>query len=115
MKRGILAAHQLVRAALALLEEASEGAEQNSAPLWISQRTVERALGVGPRSYLEDVAGSSYASEVVKRGKLRLTRTDDYLAFLRARSVSRPAESGGAEGVLAELGLRVVPSRKAVG
>jgi hypothetical protein len=81
-------------------------------PEWISQRTVERETGVGARSYLEDLA-SGYHAETIRRGKLRLTRLDDYIAFLRRRSeaakgVADDKRSDGADTVLAEVGLRAI-------
>jgi hypothetical protein len=108
----ITAARELARAALVLLEQPTEPGEQGTTALWISQRTVETMLGVGARSFLEDVGGPTYTAEVIRRGKLRLTRTEDYLAFLRARSVAQPDMNDGAEGVLAELGLKVVAGGK---
>lgn len=81
-------------------------------PEWISQRTVEREVGVGPRSYLADVGNSMYTAEVIKRGKLRITRLRDYIDYLRAVSQARQIrETGvcpdGAAAVLAEIGLKM--------
>ena len=89
-------------------------------PEWISQRTVERETGVGARSYLEDIGGSAYQGEVLRRGKLRITRLREYVDFLRARSeetrrVAANTASDGADAVLAELGLVVAKRPRAAG
>lgn len=85
--------------------------QMSTPPEWISQRTAERETGVGARSFLEDVGGPAYDREVIRRGKLRLTRRADYIAWLRERQTPRgevqPAMDG-ADRVLAELGLHRV-------
>jgi hypothetical protein len=85
---------------------------QYAAPAeWMSQLTCEADPGVSRRCYLADVHSAAYPFEVLRRGKLRLTRRADYIEFLRRRSqASKSAEAGsdGADGVLREVGLRVV-------
>lgn len=79
-------------------------------PLMLSQLNCEDAIGLPPRQFLE-LTRRPDAPPVLRVGKRRLVDARAFLAFLATvdateRAASTPSE--GAEGVLAEVGLRLV-------
>lgn len=77
----------------------------------ISQRNVERALGISARMHLEYCRRADFTPRVVRAGKLRLVDAAEYRAWLLAQGGAEspdrhPVFEDGASNVLAELGLR---------
>lgn len=85
-----------------------------SVPEFVSQHTCLSEFGVPPRGFLEDIGSPAYEGEVIRRGKLRIVKRADYIAFLRRQSEAKEQaqqHGDGADALLAEMGLRVERKR----
>jgi len=84
------------RAALTVIEPART----------VSQRTVEKVLGISRRTFLGSLGEfERHGGSVIRLGKLRLVDVEPYLKWLRAREVSRPVEAANITSIEDELGL----------
>lgn len=82
-----------------------------SAPLTITQRNAEVAIGLSPRGFLELLPAFRSAGGVVSAiGKVRLVDARAFVAWLASRAAApKPANDakpkGGVDALAAELGL----------
>lgn len=79
----------------------------------ISQRTVERELGIDARRYLAIITEPGCTLDVIRVGKLRLVNRVAFIEYLRARenvSTRRPS-ADGLDELRERLGLRKAGSQ----
>jgi hypothetical protein len=88
-------------------------------PVLVSQKNVERVIGVPPESYLRMLRAPDFTPPIIADGKLRLVRREDFVAWLAThrKAPARPAPaahpgktSDGAADILREVGAR--PARR---
>jgi hypothetical protein len=60
-------------------------------PDTLSQRNSLSIVGIPPRIYLETLRRSDFDVPITRLGKLRLVDRTSFVAWLRARAVSKPA------------------------
>lgn len=77
---------------------------------YVSQRTIERELGIDARRYLAIISEPGSTLDVIRVGKLRLVNRLAFIEYLRARenvSTRRPS-ADGLDDLRDRLGLRKV-------
>ena len=83
-------------------------AREEARPLFVSQRTCERVLGIAPRDFLHHAREHAFVS--TKERRLVIAKTDDVAAWLDARlaRAKQPSNVTPIDTALARVGARRV-------
>jgi hypothetical protein len=81
---------------------------EQAPPSHLSQLTVQSAIGIGKRQYLESISAYRAAGgKVLRFGRLRIVERDCYLAWLaeREQRVTEPEQGDDVARLADELGV----------